>query len=313
VTCLIPKRRWTLTFLVLLGLCAIAGLEFLYGDVWESEPEPWRSALTALDVTSRGSLVSWFSSVLWLAAAFGSVMVYALRRHRLDDYRGGHRVWMVAALACVVASIDATTGLHTAIVPLMVRATGITLYGDGRVWWMLVFSVVFGLVGLRLAIEVRRCRLALASLLLACGGYLLAALVELNVLLADAGPLAAMARTNGLLLGHLSAALSVAFYGRFVHRDAQGEIRTKPSRRRAKQSGEPRVGGADVSKTVAGRTARPIRFDAAHDTATGGVRPADAAAKASAQIRAEPDALGVERLSKAERRRLKKQQRLEQE
>ena len=55
----------------------------------------------------------WLSSLLartW--QVLGSLLIYSIRRHKLDDYRGHYRWWLVAGIAWLVMSVDAITGLH---------------------------------------------------------------------------------------------------------------------------------------------------------------------------------------------------------
>ena len=53
--------------------------------------------VAALDLAAKGSLGCWFSSLLLLAAAAVAILVYAVRRHRTDDYQGRYRIWLWAA------------------------------------------------------------------------------------------------------------------------------------------------------------------------------------------------------------------------
>ena len=72
--------------------------------------------LTALDARHRGSLDDWYASAMltgsarhWLSLIFG------IRSHRVDDYRGRYRVWLTAAAALLWLSLDAATGIHEAV------------------------------------------------------------------------------------------------------------------------------------------------------------------------------------------------------
>ena len=44
--------------------------------------------ITALEFGTKGSLAGWFSSLVLLAASLVAVVVYTVRRHRMDDYHG---------------------------------------------------------------------------------------------------------------------------------------------------------------------------------------------------------------------------------
>src|SRR5204863_398638 len=66
--------------------------------------------LAALDVAARGSLAAWYASVLLLAATGWSFIVFAIRAHRVDDYRGRYRVWLWTTAALAWLSLDEATG-----------------------------------------------------------------------------------------------------------------------------------------------------------------------------------------------------------
>ena len=88
VTDLLPRRYSTIALWFLLSALAVAGIEALY--IYRVD---WTAVLTAahaqaLDVTARGSLASWCSSLLLLLSAGASLVIYSVRRHRVDDYRG---------------------------------------------------------------------------------------------------------------------------------------------------------------------------------------------------------------------------------
>ena len=68
-------------------LAAIAGLEAAYATIFHGSGLS-SEVTAALNLTARGSLAAWFSSVLLSMAAANAVLVYWLRSHKLDDYRG---------------------------------------------------------------------------------------------------------------------------------------------------------------------------------------------------------------------------------
>lgn len=104
-------------------------------------------------------MASWFSSLLFGLAAAGSVLVYSIRRHRLDDYRGSYRLWLWCAAAWLVMSIDATANLHAPFSAAMAQATGWSMLG-GAAWWIGVWGSMLAILALRLLLEVRECRTA---------------------------------------------------------------------------------------------------------------------------------------------------------
>ena len=83
---------------------------------------PARPGVAAFDLGGKGSLAAWFSSLMLLAASLVAVLVYTVRRHRMDDYRGRYRVWLWAALCWFLMATDAAASLHEGFRDLMTAA-----------------------------------------------------------------------------------------------------------------------------------------------------------------------------------------------
>ena len=305
VTCLIPKRMWTLAVMFLGGASAIAGLESLYGNVYANAHDALLGPLVALDAAARGSLMSWLSSLFLDMAAIGSIMVYSLRRHRLDDYRGRYRIWLCAGALCVLGSIDVVTGLHVALASQLTELSGTPLYGDGRVWWIAVAAVLVGTTFLRFSVEMRTCPSAVACLLLAGAGYVTGALIELDLLFPDGGAFALMVQSSCLMFAHLFVVLAIASYCRRVYHQAQGELPER-RKRRSKEGDDTTTAQAAAKNAGTARASASIRFDAAHD-GSGSTSRSDDLSPALPEPNEEETADGSRRLSKSERRRLRKQ------
>ena len=89
----------------------------------------------AAGVGLGGSLASWFASVTLGLASLLSLLVYAIRRHKLDDYRGHYRWWLLASAAWMLMSVDATAGIHQLIGAALVRVSGqIGPLGETTIW-----------------------------------------------------------------------------------------------------------------------------------------------------------------------------------
>ncbi len=52
------------------------------------------------------------------------LLIYSIRRHRIDDYRGRYRVWLGAALACLMLSANSVAGLHQVVADMLSHFTG---------------------------------------------------------------------------------------------------------------------------------------------------------------------------------------------
>ena len=88
ITDLIPRRRLTLFLLAASLLSVLLGLENLYGYVFVLPYPGNRQALAALDLQRSGNIADWCASASMLVCAAASLLVFAVRRHRTDDYRG---------------------------------------------------------------------------------------------------------------------------------------------------------------------------------------------------------------------------------
>ena len=141
---LIPRRLAMLALWLIGGLAIICSLEVLHN--WQEKFSATTAAgqFAALDLTRTGCLESWFSSLLLLAASASAFLVYTIRRHRTDDYRGRYRIWLWAVLCCFIAATDVSACLHESGRQTMIRLTRTCIWGDGTIWWIIPCILVFG-------------------------------------------------------------------------------------------------------------------------------------------------------------------------
>ena len=111
---LVPRRWISLCLLLLAGAGTVVGLEAAYFDAARRAAATGAAMVTALDLSAKGSLGCWFSSLLLLAASAAAMMIYSLRKHRADDYEGRYRVWLWAAGCLVFAATDEAASLREA-------------------------------------------------------------------------------------------------------------------------------------------------------------------------------------------------------
>lgn len=255
ITVLIPRRLWTLTVWLLLGLTAIAGLEAAYGQL-QLRPRSLLSQTASLNVVSRGGLASWLSSLLLLAAAFQSVLIYRLRRHRVDDYRGRYRLWCWMPVVWVGMAI----GISTHVGEDLADLTRLLLPHEGwafATWWPLAWGGVWLTLAMRLAIEIRRSRGALSFLLVATVCYLGSCLMAAGVWGLPAGMLQTMVDSTALMSGHLAVFIALAVYSRYVFLDAHGLL---AAARRPRAAAKPKKTPAAAKPAAA--TPEPARVAA---------------------------------------------------
>ena len=213
LTDLIPKRLGTFWLLFLLGIGSVAVIQFLYFKLPEIRKLVEVENIAAFDVTCRDSLASWMMAFLWGIAAFGSILVYMICR-REQDYRRLSDIWIWGAVACLYLSLDQVAGLRIVFRDVMVYSTGTQLYGNGNLWWVAVYLLVFGMIGTRVLTEIHDYLPACNSLLMAGICFIVSACAELGLLLSGESVLNAMLCSGTAMLGCLFLVLSIGLYGR---------------------------------------------------------------------------------------------------
>jgi hypothetical protein len=319
LTSLLPQRALTLVALFLFGGIVIAGIELLYARFFVNLPETYQASLAVLDLSARGNFASWFASLTLATGAMVSILVYLIRRYRLDDYRGRYRIWQWAAACFVIGSFDAATSAHAILQPVMVQLTGTPIIKSAAVWPMLIVGIALAACIIRLAIEMRGSRLAMTSLGVASSTYIAHVVVNFHPALASAELARTVSSSATLLAGHFVLLYTIALYGRFVYQEAQGTRRTgrvKPAigkgvSTEASDTPSPRLKRTPKLKRSKKKN---VRVDSAHEKST--AEPATTPIISKKSVRnttknsVEDESANTERpISKAERRRLRKLER----
>ena len=254
VTDFVPRRYRSLALLTVAGLGNVAGLGVL--DHWAGTIAAalGRTTTAPFDFAAPGSLAAWLAAVLLLATSVTCLLVYSIRRHRIDDYRGRYRVWLAGAVAGVALSVNSVAGLHRVLADVAGYYTGWWALRDGAVWWLVAAGVPMAWLLLRALADVLECRLAAAALATALAAYVAALVSFLGWIPVAPGLLGEPLATVGLaLVGHWLALVAVVAYARYVVLDAQGLI-THPRSQGRDVPAEPR---STVVATGAPRTAEP--------------------------------------------------------
>jgi hypothetical protein len=317
VTDLVPRKYTTLLLWFLLGVTVVAGLEALYAWMPELARQTTDGRIAAFDLDSEGSLGAWYSSFILQLAALMALIVFAVRRQKEDDYHGRYRIWAWAAVCWQLMSIDESASLHEGFKELMTLTSGQRVLGDGSIWWVAAYGLVLGTVGIRLVLEMRACRSSTAAFVLAGGCFAAAIIAQLGGIMPDLGAQAVMMEEGCEMAGGVFLLLAMALHARYVILAAQGSSTTraaKPKRQR-KKSEEAAADEATESESGAkrvdqdGRKTKPSESPAA-------VAKGDAPRKPQATITASRPGVRVDapekgiptpRLSKAERRAIRKQ------
>lgn len=252
ITDFIPKRRFHWACLVGAGLCLIAVVQSTYGALFVLRPD-WPQ-WSAFDPYSAGSLARWLNASILLLGAAACVMTFAIRRHRIDDYRGGYRYWLWAAAAFVLGSIDSSCALHGVVAYLIEQPP---VVGALAVWLSVGSVLLFMLTP-----ETINSRLAAWSGGLAFLAYGLAAAAIMETMGPINEPLTVMVASGSEMLGHLAITTAVGFYVRYVYLDAH-DLLPAPSPRaeRAQRRREERLAARQAAREEAARRKAEQRQD----------------------------------------------------
>ena len=192
-------------------------------------------AAVSLELGATGSLASWIAS-LWLGlAGVLSLLIYSIRRHKLDDYRGRYRWWIVGGTYCACNERRCDEAFINSSPRRWFMPYGIRRAERQRMprgGWD-VGASCFAHVSARLAWEMRVCRPAMTAYLSAVALWICGLLIQITGVrlgLATSGLPAEIAK----LLGHLSLLLGLSIYARHVILHAQGLLPTR-KRRNAKE------------------------------------------------------------------------------
>jgi hypothetical protein len=237
LTDLVPMHPILLAVVLIAGFGIIALLEGLYLWTWQMGRGIGRIA--AFDLADRGSLATWFSSLILAMAAATAVLVFTVRRHRLDDYRGHYRIWLWSAACWLLMSIDATANLHDGFGEIMVWLTGTRLFGESCMWWLMICGFVIAAVSLRLLVDMRHCWPSATALVAtaACYGICLGFHFHCIPIHALKWPpveeaARAVAINKAVLMGgNFLLLMAMIWHARYVVLDAEGLL---PRRRRAR-------------------------------------------------------------------------------
>ena len=311
---LIPQRIWSLCLLCLLGIGVTSGLIWLHQQhqTWAVWLGLRPDTFSVLDLSSKSSLVCWVSSAVLAVAALTSMLIFRLRRHLVDDYRGRYRIWLWGGMLLLLMSAHCTASVESLVTDVATHLLGTTLWGDGYIWWVLVASVVALPMTLMVLIDMRHSVMASLTMLLGLGCY--GASVGLRAeVLSGLHPILSTARVESMViaahLGHLMVLMSMWIFARYVLLGAQGNVSTdvrmeRTNREKKEFASATAANSKKKSDAIVGsKKAKSRRSDLDK------VSSYDGSIEANELTASEAVNGGGRKLSKAERRRLRKQAR----
>jgi hypothetical protein len=310
ITDFVPRRYATIALLVVTGVASTLALAGLHHAAPSLSAAIGLTAMPPFDLASTGSLAAWVAAVVMLLASALSLLIYSLRRHRIDDYRGRYRIWLAASAACFVLSANSIACLHHVLAFTLSHVTGWTALRNGAVWWLVAAGVPLAWIAFRTLRDVLECRLAATLWIAATSCYVAAAVSYLGLVPAIAPHIDPILDAVLTLIGHWLLLAGVVSYARYIVLDAQGLI---PLRTSSTRSGKQKTDSPQKPKrpaTAPSPSSATIQTSAASQRAESsskawidGSRPE----REPYDDDAEDDSPGPARkLSKADRKRLRK-------
>jgi hypothetical protein len=315
VTDFLPRRYRSLWLTAIVGLATTAAIEALDWFAVPAASKYGFDAAAAFDLTAVGGVAGWLASVLLIASAATCLLIYSLRRHRIDDIKGRYRIWLAAAVACVCLSLDSVAPIHRLIASAAAYHSGWTALRGHAAWWLVLAGLPLAWIAARAWLDARESRLAAATLAAAYVAFGVAIANYLGI-----GPTlepraAVMLSGGATLLGYWMLLIGIVSYGRFVVLDAQGLIPVRARRRAVSQQAKV-VKDREVKHIASPGAAdsnRPLRtFRESLGSAPTPARPTEWVDGSAPEPDGyddgdgdEPDS-GNRKLTKAERKRLRK-------
>ncbi len=340
LTDLVPTRFRTLLFVYLLGLLVVGAVELLYFHLDALAVHVVRQSLGVFDLASRGSFAAWYSSLLLSVTAALAALIYTLRRHRIDDYRGRYRIWIWATLGFLLLAVNQTADVDDLlgeVVDLAARCAGVS---SPWIWPGLCATVWLACVA-RLSFELCRSR---SGLLIGWLGAIawLASTNAFGLLDLESPTLTIMLAVGLKLFGQLTILAAHTAYARYVLLDAHGLLPargaaepsgTRRRRKRGEAAADEEAQSGETTKSTApartdldppliaarqSATTAPSRSEADRPVTASFARPAATAAASSSQPsdsdgdEDDDDAAANRGLTRAERKRLRRERKLDQ-
>jgi len=167
------------------------------------------------------SFGSWARAFFLAAGSATALLIYQLRRYKVDDYTGSYRIWRSVIVLVAILSVDSICHLVPWLGAMIDAGFGKRMALSGADWIRIVLTVGGGALALRLVAEVRRSKLALAMTLVALVAFAIPLLSHWKLI--DTSQMRGwMLWTSSPLIA--SAALWISFGGylRMLFREVRG-------------------------------------------------------------------------------------------
>lgn len=234
-------------------LAVLLLLNLGYGLVGANPSKTFPVTSEVLGFGSR-SLSTWSQIIAWAGAGLCSLVVFGVRQHRSNDFRGTYRLWRWMALACGVMSLASLANVPGMFAEWLSWSAGKLFSRDGTLLVSIQAFVALA-VTVRLIFELRSSRAATA-LVVAAGGCGIAALLFQHELIGSS-----LQSNRELVAGNLwiwtAALVLMCFltYARFVILHASGAIHV-PEKSVGRKKKKRATAGKSKSKSTRKRGSR---------------------------------------------------------
>ncbi len=162
---LVPIRRRTLVAIamVMWGFVLCLCLAHYAAVTWPSLAGNWDVA-RPLRLDEPTSFGRWMMTLLLAASGGASLLIYQLRRYRIDDFQGRYRLWRLVIILCGLASLDSLVSIVEWSGALLDFAMGRRAALSGNDWVRILVALGGTVLAMRLVAEVRRSRWSLVTM-----------------------------------------------------------------------------------------------------------------------------------------------------
>ncbi|TWT83369.1 hypothetical protein CA13_48340 [Planctomycetes bacterium CA13] len=183
---LVPVKRRTLltASAVLMGIALLLCSAHYIAVAWPSvanQPEIARP----LRLDRPDSFGRWVQVMLLATSAGASLLIYQVRRYRIDDYTGQYRLWRLVLILLVLASVNSLVSVVDWSGAIMDVGFGKRVALSGNDWFRLVISIGGAVLCLRMVAEVRTSRWSLVTMITAWSFFAIPVAANWNFLNVD--------------------------------------------------------------------------------------------------------------------------------
>jgi hypothetical protein len=236
------------TLVFAMGLIVIAALLSAYTWLPELSKHLPAESLAPLDLAADHNLAVWFASLFLVSNMQLALLVYSVRKHRVDDYHGRYRVWLAMAAASLVASVDLATGVSRLLKVALAPAARWCGVAEHYGLWT-VLGVLGVYLSVRLVLETRRSSLALVTFLFAAISLAVPLTMSDRMFTFNLPLHATMFRVGLHLLGCLLLLAGTMLFARHVMLDVEGKLPERKARK------------LKPAKAKKAKTVRPVASD----------------------------------------------------